>query len=283
MADNQTRVLRFATYLSPSIPVEYYETIIRYVESQLNISTTLMYESRWDGPPKDRPDPFTTNDVDIAFINGPAYLDLIDSKNKYAKLLPITAVHTHPKSEGQPVYFSDIIVHQNLREQVKEFLDLRGCQWAYSRTSSLSGYLVTIQNLKQLGENPSFFGNLLPSGSHINSIEMVLHKQADAAAVDSSCLAIYTARHPEIKNEIYQLLSWGPLPSLPIVVNTRLPDEIQSRIVTALLNMHQYPSWKNQLEEFQVSHFTKNDPFCYETERDIIKNSKSLTLNPIYY
>jgi len=276
-------ILRLATYLSPSIPVEYFEVLAHYLESQLNIPSILIYESRWDGPPKDRLDPFTANQVDIAFINGPSFLELVDSKNKFVNLLPVTPVHQHPRGEGKPGYFSDVIVHQDLKDQIKEFLDLRGCKWAYSRTTSLSGYLVTLQNLKQMGENPSFFGNLLPSGSHLNSIQMIIQKQADAAAVDSNCLAIYMNRHPEAKDEIFQLMSWGPLPSLPIVVNARIPTAMKDKITKALLNMHLIPIWKKQLNDFGVSHFTHNDPFIYESERDMIKNEKSLSLSPIYY
>jgi len=44
---------------------------------------------------------------------------------------------------------------------VKEFLDLRGCRWAYSDENSLSASTVILKTLKELGENASFFGNTL--------------------------------------------------------------------------------------------------------------------------
>jgi len=44
---------------------------------------------------------------------------------------------------------------------VKEFLDLRGCRWAYSDENSLSASTVILKTLKKLGENASFFGNTL--------------------------------------------------------------------------------------------------------------------------
>lgn len=49
----------------------------------------------------------------------------------------------------------------NFRNHVKEFLDLRGCQWAYSNDDSLSGSTIVLKNLRELGENASFFGNTI--------------------------------------------------------------------------------------------------------------------------
>lgn len=75
-------------------------------------------------------------------------------------------------------------------------------------------------------------------GSHIKTIQMVLQKQADAAAVDANCLSIYMDQHPEIKEKIFVLESWGPLPPYPIVINTRLSSEsICSLINRRLDNM----------------------------------------------
>jgi ABC-type phosphate/phosphonate transport system substrate-binding protein len=49
----------------------------------------------------------------------------------------------------------------HFRKYVKEFLDLRGCRWAFSGEDSLSASTVILKTLKELGENASFFGNTL--------------------------------------------------------------------------------------------------------------------------
>jgi len=59
--------LRLITYLVPSHPVEMYECIAHFLEEQLKVSVTLVYESR---DPihlygDDRPDPFCLKEVDI--------------------------------------------------------------------------------------------------------------------------------------------------------------------------------------------------------------------------
>jgi len=53
------------TYLSPSLPVELFETILHYLEEVTGREGFLMYESRFTGPPPDRVDPFAADLVDI--------------------------------------------------------------------------------------------------------------------------------------------------------------------------------------------------------------------------
>jgi len=61
--------LRLITYLVPSHPVELYECVAHYLEDELKVRTTLMYESRdiidlFDG----RPDHFTLNEADLGTL-----------------------------------------------------------------------------------------------------------------------------------------------------------------------------------------------------------------------
>ena len=48
--------LRLITYLCPSLPVEYFEAVCAFLESKVKVHTSLIYESRWDGPMGDRLD-----------------------------------------------------------------------------------------------------------------------------------------------------------------------------------------------------------------------------------
>lgn len=44
--------------------------------------------------------------------------------------------------------------------RIKEFLDLRGCAFAYSQESSISTAKQVLVMLKQFGENASFFSDV---------------------------------------------------------------------------------------------------------------------------
>lgn len=62
---SDSKKLRFITYLCPYIPVEVVETYMWYLSETLKTEVYLRYESRWPGPPTDREDPFTLDEVDI--------------------------------------------------------------------------------------------------------------------------------------------------------------------------------------------------------------------------
>nr|CAD7431937.1 unnamed protein product [Timema monikensis] len=217
--------LRLVTYMCPSHPVELYELVLQYLEEQVECEATLMYESRSAGPLPDRVDPFTSDTVDIAFLSSSAYTKLLDTKNAFTELLPVTPVFSHPKNKlEEKGYYSDIIIHIDGSKHIQEFLDLRGTRWAYSNEDSLSASTAILKKLKEQGENSSFFGDKLRSGSHLNSVQMVLTKQAEASAVDANTLAYNKKYLQDGGKDVIVLESIGPLPPYPIVVNKRLSD-----------------------------------------------------------
>lgn len=61
--------LRMITYLSPSLPIELFEMLRDYLEEKLGLEASIIYESRWSGPPAERdPDPFQRNEADMGEI-----------------------------------------------------------------------------------------------------------------------------------------------------------------------------------------------------------------------
>lgn len=277
--------LRIITYMCPSHPVEMYELLMNYLEEELNVEATLVYETRAGGPLPGRCDPFTDDSIDLAFMSSTAYLELVDSKNQFCELLPVAAVFKHPKNlDLQPGYYSDIIIHIDGKKYVKTFLDLRGCQWAYCDEKSLSGSAIVLKCLRELGENAKFFGNTIKSGNHLNSIQMVLQKQAEASAVDSTCLAYYRkSLLPKTAEDIFVLDSLGILPPYPIVVNSRLSDDMKRKMAEALMKSTQTRLWGERLGKFGIIKFAPNNIDCYNSHREIDEVVKDTGLGIRYY
>lgn len=65
---SNNKKLRCITYLSPDIPVETFEAFVQYIEQVTGCETYLIYESRSKGPPEDKVDPFTSDEVDIGKV-----------------------------------------------------------------------------------------------------------------------------------------------------------------------------------------------------------------------
>ncbi|XP_064612268.1 uncharacterized protein LOC135476247 [Liolophura sinensis] len=277
--------LRMITYLSPSVPIELFEVLRDYLEEKLDVEASIIYESRWSGPPAERdPDPFQRDEVDMGFMCASGFLRLINEGRESVELCPAGAVHQHPNNNNnRPIYFSDVIIHSDNSSKYKDFHDLKGHRWAINDEISLSGNLMALAELRKMGFNASFFGNILRSGSNINSLQMVLEKKVDAASVDSTCLHSLMKKDPSLKKSICVITSLGPMPIHPTVFNTRLSDDLKTRITSAMLTMHEFPKWKERLGEFNLRGFVPTDMSLYQLETSLREVVKSLSVNTAYY
>ncbi|CAH1800687.1 unnamed protein product [Owenia fusiformis] len=275
--------LRFITYLSPSVPVGLFEAVVHYLEESLGREIQLIYESRWSGPPSDRVDPFTANNADIGVMCSSVFLKLVEEKKTSIEFLELGAVHTHPRSEARPIYFGDIVVHSDNKDKFDNFEKLKGCKWGYNDPESLSGNISVLAHLKKCGTNASFFGHIIQSGSHIESLKMILHKTIDAAAVDSNSLINFVNSYPEQRENLHVMTSLGPFPIYPFVANSRLPAETKTKIKEALLNMHKSVTWEEKLQKYGVQKFTKTDMSLYDKEKEIKEYMKGLKIETVYY
>ncbi|XP_041979653.1 uncharacterized protein LOC121733455 [Aricia agestis] len=276
--------LRIVTYMCPTHPVELYELIMEVLEQSIGVQAILQYESRSSGPLSGRPDPFVTDKVDLGFMTAAAYIRLRDIHKEHMQLLPVTPVFAHQMNvENKPGYFSDIIIHSDKKaHNVNTLLDLRGCTYAYSNEESLSGSKIVLKTLKEKGENASFFGSVLKSGSHLASAQMVLTKRAEWAAVDSTTLLYSKKFMQDGGRDITTLETLGRLPPYPVVVNSRLSDELKKSIVETLLTLP-HTKWKNEFAKFGIIKFDANHDGAYNGPASQMWSIQSEKLNVRYY
>jgi ABC-type phosphate/phosphonate transport system substrate-binding protein len=183
------------------------------------------------------------------------------------RLLPAAPVFDDARAAGRPVYFSDVIV--GAKSPALRFDDLRGGTWAYNDPSSLSGYLSVMRRLRE-GGGESFFGLVRQSGSHLESIRQVAEAEADGAAIDSNVLGLALRREPSLGRRLRVVESWGPYPIQPIVVSTRLPEELVSRIAAALLRLHKDDAPRQELARHGLLRFAPVAPEDYDRERAVL-------------
>lgn len=166
---------------------------------------------------------------------------------------------------------------------MKDFIDLRGCRWAHNVNDHTGCTLMTLHQLKHLGENAQFFGNTLKSRSHLDSVKMILSRKAHATAIDSNALSLYLKNNPEHKEELAVLTSWGPLPPYAIVARKQLSTELKERIVDTLLNMNYDNEGARVLSEFNVRRFAAAATDDFKVERELKESTRSMNFESIYY
>lgn len=141
---------------------------------------------------------------------------------------------------GKPIYYSDVIVHED--SPYRRFEDLRGARWVYNETLSQSGYGIVRYKLIQMGETAGFFGEVLESGFHERSIEWVRRGRVDASAIDSHVLAMVARTHPEGLRGLRAIDSLGPSTIQPLAASRDLPTELVEQIGRGLASMHKDPA-----------------------------------------
>jgi phosphonate transport system substrate-binding protein len=264
-------VLRLVSYLSPSLPEGLFEAVARRISETTGIRTSLRFE-RQTSAPSPAEDPFSSGRTDIGFLCSPGYVRLSQTHPPAVTLLGAAAVFEDPRTEGRPVYFSDVIVASS--SAARSFEDLRGRTWAYNDPCSWSGYLNLLRRLRGVEQEP-FFGALRASGSHI-SVRLVAAGEVDGSAVDSNALALLLRREPMLKMRIRVLESWGPHAVQPIVLSCRMSRALGDRIGESLREMHLEPRWAMTLRSFGVVRFATVRDDDYSAERQALRE-----LNPL--
>ena len=221
--------LRLLNYLSPGLPVTLFEGIAAHLQNSLETPVSLTHETRFSGPPKGAPDPFTGGEADLAFMCAPPFFWCLE-RGAPVELLGVAPVFDDPRAQGRPVYFSDVLTRAD--SPAKTFSELRGGSWAYNDGCSLSGYYCLLEHLHSLGEDEAFF-ELTLSGSHGASLELVASGRASAAAVDSN---VWRLADPALKRRLKVLTTWGPFPVQPLVVRSPLEAQLKTRLREVLLN-----------------------------------------------
>ena len=104
--------------------------------------------------------------------------------------------------------------------------EFHGSTLAFNATDSQSGYNALRAMVATSGEVHPFFGEVLPVGSHAQSIEHVRTGKADMAAIDCVTLALWQRAHPELASQIRVFAQSGPYPGLPLVASLSTPTSL---------------------------------------------------------
>ena len=113
-----------------------------------------------------------------------------------------------------PNYSSAIIVRADCVAE-----DLEACRtgcYAFSSANSLSGFRCMTP---LVGRPEEWFGELIKSGGHRLSADMVAEGRADIAAIDALCWHLYRQLQPQQASRL-RVMRWTPmLPGLPYITN----------------------------------------------------------------
>ncbi len=155
---------------NPEILREQGLALAKELQAKINIPVNIYVSKNYAG----LVDAMKTKKVDFAFFSSSTYV--FAEKEAQAKVL-LKKVWNHP------YYYSTLIVPA--KSKIKKLEDLKGKTIAFVDEQSSSGYLYPKAALRKKGLNDKSFKEVIFSGNHNASIQLLEAKKVDAAAVFS--------------------------------------------------------------------------------------------------
>ena len=245
--------------------------IARFIARRLDLPVEVV-----DGVPwQERERLLDAGDIHLCWLCGWPYVVKADRDEAFLELAAAPVMQA-PRYRERPVYFSDVVVHHD--SDYHRFGDLRGSTWAYNEPHSHSGHNVVLHHLAQLGETAGFFRSATESGTHQESLRMILDHEIDASAIDSTVLEAELRQRPELKDEIRVVETLGPSPMPPWVVVKSLSVQLRMGIEGALLTMHFDGEGAAALRQWGISHFVPIENHDYDPIRRMADAAEGIRL-----
>ncbi|HEU4327559.1 MAG TPA: PhnD/SsuA/transferrin family substrate-binding protein [Roseiflexaceae bacterium] len=248
----------------------FYRALVAYLAERSGLPVAAAHRPPW----QERQELLARGEAQIGAVCGAVYVRQRDAGAWPLELLAAPVMRA-ARYQGQPTYFSDVLVRTDAPFQ--RFADLRGAIWAYNEPLSYSGHAVVRAYLAREGTPPDFFGRVVASGAHQESLRLLLAGEVDAAAIDSTVLEREQLRRPELGALLRPLLTLGPSPTPPLVVRGLPPAQIQA-LRAALLDMHRDPEGRRLLEAGLVACFVPVEDAYYDAIRRQLRRAEDYRL-----
>lgn len=215
--------------------------------------------------------------VQLGWVCGLPYVWKTDDEAQRAPLdLLVAPVMAGRRYGERPVYFSDLVVRQDSR--FERFEALRGASWAFNEPRSHSGYLLTRYQLALRGLNGDYFGRVVGAGSHERALQMIVAREIDAAAIDSTVLELVLEQQPELRKHIRILESWGPSPIPPWLVHRRTAPALREALQKLLLQLHEDNEGRTVLRLGHMARFVTVRDEDYDPIRHMARRAQDVSL-----
>ncbi|WP_297079258.1 PhnD/SsuA/transferrin family substrate-binding protein [Thermoleptolyngbya sp. M55_K2018_002] len=246
--------------------------IAAYAERKLELPTEFIDHIPW----QQREERFDQGEIQVCWICGVPYVQKADQPNPQIELLA-APVMRGDRYQNRPIYFSDVVVRRD--RPFQQFTDLRGARWAYNEPRSHSGYILTRYHLAMLEERSGFFGSVVESGAHQNSLQQILSGEVDASAIDSTVLEHALREDSSLQRQIRVIDTLGPSPSPPWLVSTTVPAALRTRLRSLLVQMADDPEGEEILARGGLARFVLVGDRDYDPIRHMQQIAAAVSLS----
>jgi phosphonate transport system substrate-binding protein len=178
----------------------------------------------------------------------------------------------------EPFYYSALVVLST--SKIDRFVDLKGKKIAYVDSKSTSGYLYPKAHLKKMNFQDSDFKQIIFSGNHSQSVQMLDDGKVDVIAVfsdDAKGMVGAWSKFGKLDKKRYKML-WisEPVPSDPFTVRQSFYDKypnISHLVMVSIIDIFEKSENKDKYIDILGSKtLMPATSRQYDPVRDVIKN-----------
>lgn len=261
--ESSTKVIRIAigAMISPRETFSAYQDLLNYLGRKLDKPFAIIQRKTY----QEINEMLAKGEVDLAFICSGPYV--IGKEVNNLDLL------VAPEVNGSHFYNSYLIVNND--SKATSLSDLRGKTFAFTDPDSNTGRLAPTAMLNKMGEVPeSFFGSVIYTYSHDNSILAVSKGLVNGASVDSLIWDYFNKTNPEITSTTRIIAKSHDYGIPPVVVSRNLDPEIKTEIKDAFLKMNVDPVGKEILNRLMIDRFVEAQDSWYDSIRNTIEHNR---------
>ncbi len=242
--------------VSPKETFVHYRRLLDYLGERLGMDVELVQRKTYG----EVSELVGNGGIDLAFVCSGPYAT---GREKYGFELLAT-----PQIQGSHFYQSYLIVNQG--SPVQRLEDLKGKVFAFTDPDSHTGKLVPSFWLARMNERPeSFFGRVIYTYSHDNSVLAVARGLVDGAAVDGLVWEFYRQKKPSLTDATRIIRKSEPFGIPPVVASGSLAPESRLAVREILLAMHEDPMGAGILGEIMIERFVEPRDEWYDGIRHL--------------
>lgn len=168
----------------------------------------------------------------------------------HGRIQPLACLHYDaPHCEGGR-HRSVIILRKGAGAQ--SIAEMRGCRAAINGHDSNTGMNLLRHAVAPYAEEGRFFGGIIETGAHIESLRAVAQGRADMASIDCVTFAYIGDYLPELASKVRVLGVTASSPSLPLFTRADAPESQRAAIYRAWEDVFADPAAKALLARLRL-------------------------------
>lgn len=261
-SEDDELVVCISGMVTPEEGLPYYQGLSEYVAEKAGLELRLIHKAEYAELNR----LLESGEVDMAFSCSGPY---VTGHEEFG--LELLAA---PVVNGTATYQAYIIVPSD--SAVTSIDELEGGSFAFTDPESNTGCLVPTYMLALNGVTPEeFFGRVIYTYSHDNSIRAVANHEVDGASVDSLIWEYTNATDPEFTSQTTIITRSEPFAIPPVVVRPDLDPEVKARLQQAFLTAHEDPEGAALLAQMHMERFVEIADSDFDSVREMAEWVKS--------